>query len=66
MDAGDCLVCAAAREIGRAECEGCGQVFVAEMIDPGEAAYYFGAPPARPKDLAAPVKTKRRFGMFRR
>jgi len=67
MDAGDCLVCAAARETGSAECQGCGQVFVAETIDPNAPAYYFGAPSVRPEDLAAPVKqTKRRFGLFRR
>jgi hypothetical protein len=67
MDAGDCLVCAAAREAGRAECKACGQVFTSEPLDQDDPAYYFGAPPASPKDLAPPVKpARRRFRMFRR
>jgi hypothetical protein len=68
MDAGDCLVCAAAREAGRAECKACGQVFTPEPpLDQDDPAYYFGAPPAASKVLAPPVNaTRRRFRIFGR
>jgi hypothetical protein len=67
MNDGDCLVCPAAREAGRAECKACGQVFQPETIDPGDPAYYFGAPPV-PSTAVAPraKQTKRWLRLLRR
>jgi hypothetical protein len=63
MDAGDCLVCAAAREAGRAECKACGKVFM--PIQPDDPSYYFGAPSVARDGLAPVVKrSKRRFRLF--
>ncbi len=64
----DCLLCAAGRDAGNAECRSCGQVFEEEQVtDPNDPSFYFaGTAPSTPASVTLRPKARRSFAFGRR